>query len=121
MGKHHEAVEEVLAERPLLDLVGRLRLVAADDPHVDCFSWSRRGGDGPLLQRPEELGLQVRGSSPDLVEEERPAVTSSRAPLVVVGAGEGALRYAKELALEQVLGQRGAVLRHNSLSRRRDL
>ena len=55
--------------------------------------------------------------SPDLVEEDRAAVRDlEQALLVGVRAGEGAALVAEELALEQRVGQRGAVLRDEALA-----
>ena len=52
----------------------------------------------------------------DLVEEERAAVgLREEAAAGAVGAGEGALGVAEELALEQRLRDRGAVHRHEGL------
>ena len=48
-----------------------------------------------------------------LVEEERAAVRRSKRPgLLLVGAGEGPALVAEQLALDQLLGERGAVERH---------
>ena len=58
----------------------------------------------------QQLGLQRRVHLADLVEEERAAVGGlEAADARARGAGEGALLVAEELALEQVLGDRGAV------------
>ena len=59
----------------------------------------------------------------DLVEEEGAAVGLLEAAPVapLVRAGEGALLVAEQLALEERLGQRGAVDRHEGAASRRGL
>ena len=65
-----------------------------------------------LLQDAQELDLRRRRDLADLVEEERAAVGLLEAPgAPPIGAGEGALLVAEELALEERLGERGAVER----------
>ena len=63
-----------------------------------------------LLDEAEQLGLEVEADIADLVEEERAAVGGADdAGERRVGAGEGALAIAEELALEHVVRNRGAV------------
>src|SRR5262249_43974675 len=65
-----------------------------------------------LLQDAQELLLHVEVHLADLVEEERaPRRDLEETLLVLVGAGERAFRVAEELALEERLGDRAAVLR----------
>ena len=74
------------------------------------------GADLPLLERAEELRLERERHLRHLVEEERPAVGDLEEPLLLlVRAGEAALLVPEELALEQVLGHRGAVLADEEL------
>jgi hypothetical protein len=74
------------------------------------------GPDLPLLQHAEELALQGQRHLRHLVEEERAAVGDLEEPLLLlVRAGEAALLVAEELALEQVLRHRGAVLADEEL------
>ena len=78
--------------------VGPDRLVAADPL------------ERLLLQQPQDLGLGRRRHVADLVEEQRAAVALLElADPPAVGAGEGALLVAEQLALQQVLGDGGAV------------
>ena len=66
--------------------------------------------DLALLEEAEQLGLEVEADVADLVEEERAAVGGADdAGERVVGAGEGALAMAEELALEHVARDGGAV------------
>ena len=67
----------------------------------------------PFLDRAQQLRLHRQRQVADLVEEERAAVGRlEEAFAVVVGAGERALAVAEELGLEQLLGNRAAVDRH---------
>src|SRR4030095_8411013 len=65
-----------------------------------------------VLEDAQELGLHGDRHVPDLVEEERPAVGHLvEALLVAVRARECALDVTEELALDERVGNRGAVLR----------
>ena len=71
------------------------------------------------LEEPEQLDLHALVELADLVEEERAAVGDLEEPLAVgVGAGEGPLAVAEELALDEVLGQGPAVDRDEGAGRR---
>ena len=111
-----EAVVEVLAEpRRPAPRASRSRLVAA---MMRTSTWSGcvppTRSNSALLQDAQELDLEGERHLADLVEEERAAVRAARSlPLVArVRAGEGAALVAEELALEQGLGDRAAVDRH---------
>src|SRR5437763_38151 len=72
--------------------------------------------EGPLLDHPQQLGLEPRGKRVDLVEEERAAADRGElAGALGVGPGEGAPRVAEHLALDQVGRQRAAVDRQERL------
>ena len=78
--------------------VGPDRLVAADPL------------ERLLLQQPQDLGLERQRHVADLVEEERAAVALLElADPPPLGAGEGTLLVAEQLALQQGLGDGGAV------------
>src|SRR5438874_700569 len=63
-----------------------------------------------LLEHAQQLGLERRRDLADLVQQQRPAVGQLEAAAAhPVGAGEGALLVAEQLALQQVLRQGGAV------------
>ena len=63
-----------------------------------------------LLDHAQDLGLRLQRHVADLVEEERSAVRLLELPGAPIGrAREGALLVPEELALEEVLGDRGAV------------
>ena len=69
-----------------------------------------------LLQDAQELDLRPHRDLADLVEEQRAAVRLLEAPdAALVGAGERALLVPEQLALEERLGERGAVQRDERL------
>ncbi len=69
-------------------------------------------GDLLLLQNAEHLRLQRQRKLADLVEEERASVCASEAPDARrSGPGEGPFDVSEELALDEVLRDRGAVHR----------
>ena len=66
--------------------------------------------DLPLLDHAQQLGLEHRRHVADLVEQERAAVgLEKQAAMVLARVGEGAATVTEQLALEQVLGNRGTV------------
>ena len=122
-GRHVEAqdVEAVVEVEPELALlghgpqvavgrrhhpaVGADRLVAADRAHL------------PLLQHAQQLALHHAAHVPDLVEEERPLAGHHEQTLVVLGrAREAASPVPEELALEQAVRDRRAVLGQEGLA-----
>ena len=109
-----EAVVEVLAEGPLGDQLRRSRLVAATtrtSTGMGSLPPTRR--IVALLERAQELRLQRRGSSPISSRKQRAAVGRlEQAAPGGDGAGERAALVAEQLGLEQRLGQRRAVDRH---------
>ena len=88
-----------------------------DDAHVDRDRLASADSlDGSLLQHAEQLGLRARRQVANLVEKQRAAVgLLEAADAPGVGAGERAALVAEELALEQRLGDRGAVDRDERL------
>ena len=106
-----EAVEEILAERPLLHLVGKVAVGGREDADVDRHRPGAADAvDHALLDGAQQLGLQAHVHLGDLVEQQRAAVgLLELADAARDGAGEGALLVAEELALQQVFGDRGAV------------
>ena len=71
-GHHVEAIVEILAEVPVLDLAGHVLVRRGDDSHVhvDGLGTSHARHD-PGLEGPENLGLCVERHVADFVEEER--------------------------------------------------
>src|SRR5581483_1733890 len=112
-GHDVQTVVEVGPEAAVLDREREVAVRGRDDADVD--------GDGlrapdaeelAVLEDAEELRLRSRAHLADLVEEERPLVRQLElAELLRVGVREGALLVSEELALEERLGDRGAVER----------
>ena len=102
-----EDAQPVIQVRPELPL-GRPCLQVAvggrDQPHVGPDRLVAADAlERLLLQQPQDLGLQGQRHVADLVEEQRAAVALLElADAAAVGAGEGALLVAEQLALQQV-------------------
>ena len=106
-----QAEVEILAERPLLDLLLEVLVRRRDDPHVD-LDRARRAEplDFAFLQHAQHLGLRLRAHVADFVEEDRAAIgLLELADLLLGRAGERPLLVAEELRLDQLLGNRRAV------------
>ena len=106
-----EPVEEILAELP--GRHHRLEIAIRGGDDADVHRDRLRPADPLdllLLQAPEDLSLQRKRQVADLVEEEGGAGGRlEEADLPGVGAGEGAPLVPEQLALEEVLGDGGAV------------
>ncbi len=81
------------------------------DAHVDALApAAAQAADLAALQGAQQLGLQLEGQLPHLVEEERAALgLLEEARPRALGAGEGPALVAEQLALDEVLGDRPAV------------
>ena len=82
-----------------------------DEPHVERDAPRPTDApDGSLFQRAEQLPLERKRQVPDLVEEQRAAVGHlHQSWLHRSRAGERALLVSEQLALQQVLRNRGAI------------
>ena len=111
---HVQAVVEVFAEAARADLFFEVPVRRGDDADVDLLGLRVADAeDDALLQRAEELHLQVQRELADLVEEERALVgLLELAGLVDDGARERAAHVTEQLALDEVLGDGAAVDRH---------
>ena len=109
-GDDLEAIEQVLAERAPLDGGLQIRVRRCDDANVRALRLRR--AEREVLERLEELQelrLRVQRKSVDLVEEERAAVGSRHlAEDAVRGRRVSARHGPEELALDELLGERGA-------------
>ena len=106
-----EPVVEVLAERARGDRLVQVAVGGRDQPDVDLDRLVRADPDDlAALQHAQQLDLGGQRHVADLVEEQRAAVGVLEPALAVaVGAGERPLDVAEELALQDVLAERGAV------------
>src|SRR5690606_27742515 len=106
----------ILAEPAGLDLFGQVAVGRADQTKVDGRRATTHRLDLALLQRTQQLDLDLQRNLADLVEEQRAAIglleaTSPRSHR----AGERALLVAEQLGLQDRLGQRRAVGRDKGL------
>ena len=113
---HHdrEAVVEVFAEAPGLDLELEVAVRRADHSHVQLDVHDAADAlEAAVLQRAEQLGLHGEAHLPDLIEEDDAALRRLEEPLVLpTGVCERAALVAEERALKERLGDRGAVDLH---------
>ena len=107
-----EAVEQILAERPLRDHVAQVAVGRGDDAHVDP---ARDAVGADLLHlagfhEPEQQPLHAQGHLADFVEEDAAAVGHLElALLVAIGAREASLHVTEELRFEQRFRKAGTV------------
>src|SRR5581483_9632086 len=106
-----DAVEKILTKIPLSYFVIEVFVGSDDKPNVHLDRpFSSHGIKFSLFQNAQELRLNAEGHIADLVEEKSPSVgLCKKAGRFSDRAREGALLVAEKLALEQRLGQRGAV------------
>jgi hypothetical protein len=108
---HIEPEVEVLAEPPRANFGRQILVRRSNDAHVDLHA---RGPahrlDNLFLQGAQHLGLRLQAHVTYLVEEQRAAVRQLElAAAIGYGPGERPLHVAEQLALDQLLGNRGAV------------
>ena len=120
-GEHVQPVIQVLAQLARLDRLHRVDVGCGNHPHIHrLLLAAAQPPERPLLQDPQQLDLRRRHHLGDLVEKQRAAMRQlehTRAP--VVCPREGALLVPEDLALEQRLGNRRAVDRHERKRRAR--
>src|SRR5690606_19850070 len=106
-------------ERGGLDLFLERAVRRRDHARVDADRARTADGlDLAVLQRAQELRLQIDRQLADLVEEQRAAVGRDEQPtLARLRAGERAAHVAEQLAIEQRADQRAAVDRHERPAR----
>ena len=106
-----ESVEEILAERALRDQLLQIAVRRCDEADVDAHRLDPADAlELALLERAKELHLHLDGDLADLVEEQRAAVRELEASgLARDRARERAALVAEELALDELLRDRGAI------------
>ena len=110
-GHDVEPVVQILPEVAPRGRGGQIEMGRADhaDVHLPALLPSHPA-NGPRLERPQQLRLQLERQGADLVEEERASVGQLEEPgLGGDGSGKGASLVAEQLALEQVGRDRRAV------------
>src|SRR6266436_1157290 len=108
-----EPVEEILTEPPLGHFLLEIAVFRGHDAriHVDRLARAE-SGDLPFLEDTQQLRLRGWREIADFVEEQGAAAGCLERSLAGrIGAGERATLMAKELALHQLVRQRGAVQR----------
>src|SRR5262249_31295643 len=110
-GEDAQAEEEVLAEAAGLHLFPQVFLRRRDDARVELDRRSRADAlEHALLERAEQLRLQLPRQVVDFVREQRAAARRfQKAGSLLVGASERAALVAEQLALDQRLAHRAAV------------
>src|SRR5581483_11143821 len=106
-----DPVVEILAEPPLLHRALEIHVGGRDQPErrLDWLG-AANALDLPLLDRAQELRLQIEPQVADLVEEQRAIRRQLELPeLLAVRAGEGPALVAEERALDQLAGDRREV------------
>jgi hypothetical protein len=113
-GEDVQPVEEVLPERSVRHHLPQVAVGGRDDPPAEFPRLVRaHGGVLPLLQDPQQLGLQLEGRVADFVEEEGAVHGGGHLPLAgALRPGKRALLVAEELRLLEVAGDRRDVHRH---------
>ena len=108
---HVEAVEQVLPEPPLKDLLLQIPVGGSNDPHVHLQGLlSTDPLKALVLQHPQNLYLHVLVDLPNLVQKDCPPICQLEAPPLSCGRpGEGSLLVAEQLTFQQALGQGGTV------------
>ncbi len=112
-----EAVEQILAEGAARHALGHVAVGGGDDADVDLDRLGAADAvDLALLDGAQELGLEMERHLGDFVEQQGAAIgLLELADATRHRTGEGALLVAEQLALEQVLRDRGAVDRDERL------
>ena len=113
-GKDVQPVEEVFPEPPVRHHFPQIAVGRRDDPPAERPRLvGAHGGVLPLLQDPQQLGLQIEGRVADLVEEEGAVRRRRQLPRACAfRSGERPLLVPEQLRLLEVAGDRGDVHRH---------
>ena len=106
-----EPVQEICPEVASLNHGGQVAIGCGDDPDIGAEHFlTAQTLVFAILDHAQQLFLHTGGRSGDLVQEEGAAVREFESPgPAVCRTGEGAALMAEKLAVEQLLGQGGAV------------
>ncbi len=110
-GHDREAMVEVLAKSSGANRGGQILARRREHPRVGRLgARAAEAPDRTILERLEQLDLQRVRHQPDLVEEDRAAMSDlKKTGLGLLGVGERAALEPEELGLEQRVGNRRAV------------
>ncbi len=113
-GDDIDPVVQVLAKFSFLDRLFDVPVRRRDHAHIHGNGF--RGADpvdNPFLEDPQDFCLQIDAKVSDLIQQQRASVGQLELPFLVLdGAGKGAFHVPEELALDQGLGDGGAVHCH---------
>ena len=107
-GHAPQAVEQVLAEPPLLDQGVQVLVRGGQDAdlHGNALT-AAQSLETPFLQQSQNLGLRVRGHVPHFVQEQRAAVALLElADPAVFRTRKGAFLVAEQFTFQERLGDR---------------
>src|SRR5215470_3008847 len=110
-GKYRQAIVEIATETTGFALLFEIVIGCCDHTHVELpFMILADALDLLLLQRAQQLALELEGDLAHLIEEERALVGQLEPPDPVPDRSrEGTLHVTEELALEQLARNRSAV------------
>src|SRR5581483_5823637 len=110
-GHHIKTVEKILAEGPFLYPPFKIAVSGDQDSNVNAARTRRADAEHLTIRKnAEELGLRRERHFSGLIEQERSFMRSfEQALALAVGAGEGSLLMPEQFALEEGLGEGGAV------------
>jgi hypothetical protein len=106
-GNDVQAIEQVLAELPLVHHVPEIDVGRGDDPNIDLDRFhAAEPHEVAFLDDPQQLGLGLERDVADLVEENAALVRQVEEPLLRIdGAREGAFHVTEEGGFEQIRRQ----------------
>ena len=108
---HVDAVEEVFPKRILLHALLQVGVGRAQDAHVsgEVFH-TAQPPELSALQKGQQLRLERHAHRVDFVEEKGPPIGHLDQPFLrIAGIGEGPLLVPKQLRLQEIVGEGGAV------------
>jgi hypothetical protein len=113
---HVEAIEEILAEPPVVHQFRKARIGRGNDADVHLLWAFSERLDLAAFEEAQQLRLQIGTELADLVDEQRAALGFANQPTRVGdGAGEGAAPIAEQLSLEHLARHGGHVQRDERL------
>src|SRR5262249_11198696 len=112
-----DSIIEVFSERPLLDHILQILVRRSEDANIDLSRLRRSDRDErSLLNHPQEFHLHARRGISNFIQEEGSSVCNLEETFLVLhGSRERPLHVSEQFGIEQVVVERGAVLRHEDL------
>ncbi|MNS87722.1 hypothetical protein D3C72_1216740 [compost metagenome] len=106
--EHVEAIEQVFTELTFADHFFQVAVGRTENPHVDLhLAITAHATEAAVVEKTQQLGLQVRRHLADFVEKHRALVGQFHQPRFATAlcAGERAWGVAEQLAFGEVLRQ----------------